>query len=170
MRRARPEAPDGATGDAELDGAVAAVAELYPALYLRLHRLREKGGLRPDGQMLAVLSHLAMAGPLTVTETAHHMDRAQSVMSELIQRLSRRGLLDRMADMRDRRRTLVYLTKAGEELLQEEGEVLARPRVRRALLLMMPKDRRALLRGMRAFLSAAEQLRPAAEERVGRTT
>lgn len=136
---------------------VEAVAELYPALYLRLHRRRPKGGLRPDGQMLAVLAHLAMAGPLTVGEAARHMERAQSVMSELVDRLAARGLAERMPDARDRRRVLVWLTPTGEQALREEGEVLSRERLRTALAGMEPADRRALVRGMRALVGAADR-------------
>jgi DNA-binding MarR family transcriptional regulator len=168
-QRRRPGGREAASGEA-LAGAVAAVAELYPALYLRLHRRRPKGGLRPDGQMLAVLSHLAMAGPLTVTEAARHMDRAQSVMSELVDRLARRGLAARLADARDRRRILVWLTPAGEEALREEREVLSRPLVAAALARMAPADRRALLRGLSALGKAAEALGPRDLHEERRTT
>ena len=176
MRRATTAAPpagakERAAGGGEgIEAAVEAVAELYPALYLRLHRRRPKGGLRPDGQMLGVLSHLALAGPLTVTEAARHMDRAQSVMSELIDRLARRGLARRMADARDRRRVLVWLTPAGEQALREEREVLARPLVAEALSRMDPADRRALLRGMRALVAAAEWTGRPDGQAKGRTT
>lgn len=151
----------GAGSGVEYDGVereVEAVAELYPALYLRLHRRRPKGGLRPDGQMLAVLAHLAMAGPLTVGEAARHMDRAQSVMSELVDRLAAHGLAERMPDARDRRRALVWLTPAGEQVVREEGEVLSRERLRTALAAMAPAERRALVRGMRALVGAAERV------------
>lgn len=149
-----------ASRDGEVDGQVDAVAELYPALYLRLHRRRPKQGLRPDGQMLAVLGHLSMTGPLTVTEAARHMDRAQSVMSELVDRLQRHGLAERMPDARDRRRVLVWLTPAGEQVLREEGEVLSRERLRAALRTLPAEDRRALVRGMRALVGAAERIAP----------
>jgi len=147
-RRARGVTPE---------DAAAAMAELFPAIYLRLHRLRPKGGLRPDGQMLALLGHLALAGPLTVGEAARHADRAQSVMSELVDRLVRRGLAARVPDGRDRRRVLVWLTPVGEEALREEREVLSRPRLSRALARMAPADRAALLRGTRALVEAARR-------------
>src|SRR5512141_1290988 len=122
-------------GDA-LEAEVEAVARLYPAIYLQLHRRRPRQGLRPDGQMLSVLNHLAMTGPLAVGEAARHVERAQSVMSELVDRLARRGLAERMPDARDRRRVLVWLTPAGEQALREEGEVLSRDRIRAALAAM----------------------------------
>lgn len=162
MKRAIPARPRRVASPAELEpaAAAAALAELFPAIYLRLHRRRPKRGLRADGAMLSVLGHLAHAGPLTVTEAARHMDRAQSVMSELVDRLVKHGLAARVADARDRRRVLVWLTPAGEEALREEREVLSRPLATRALSRMDPADRAALVGGMRALLAAAERLGP----------
>jgi len=154
QRSALPSAGRGGRGPTP-EATAAAVAELFPDIYLRLHRLRPKGSLRPDGQMLAVLGHLALSGPLTVGEAARHVDRAQSVMSELVDRLVRRGLAARVPDGRDRRRVLVWLTPAGEESLREEREVLSRPRLVWASARMAPADRAALLRGMRALREAA---------------
>jgi DNA-binding MarR family transcriptional regulator len=54
-----------------------------------------------------VLEHLALAGPLTVGEAAAHMNRAQSVVSEIVTHLERDGLLERQTDPGDRRRTLI---------------------------------------------------------------
>jgi DNA-binding MarR family transcriptional regulator len=155
--RARPRS--GERGELEPAAAAAAVAELFPAIYLRLHRRRKKRGLRADGAMLAVMGHLSMAGPLTVTEAARHMDRAQSVMSELVDRLVAHGLVERMPDARDRRRVLVWLTDAGEEALRAEREVLSRGLLTAALERMARADRRALLHGMRALVAAAGTLK-----------
>jgi DNA-binding MarR family transcriptional regulator len=110
--------------------------------------------------MLSALGHLSLAGPLTVTEAARHLDRAQSVVSELVDRLVEHGLVARMPDARDRRRVLVWLTPAGEETLRDEREVLSRPLLTRALAHMSRADRAALLAGMRALVRAAERLGP----------
>ncbi|MFT3913553.1 MAG: MarR family winged helix-turn-helix transcriptional regulator [Anaeromyxobacteraceae bacterium] len=146
--------------------AVEAVARLFPALYLRLHRRRPKGGHRADGQMMATLTHLAHAGPLTVGEAAAHLDRAQSVVSELVDRLCAHGWAERMPDARDRRRTLVWLTPAGEAAIREEQEVLSRELLLAALARTAPADRRALVRGMAALVEAAGTLKPARESRA----
>src|SRR5262245_57557373 len=95
-----------------IDRAATAVAELFPAIYLSLHRRRPKGAYRPTPEAMAVLLHLEAAGPLTVTEAARHMRRSQSTMSAILDRLERRGVIQRMADRRDRRRMLVWLTPA----------------------------------------------------------
>jgi|GEM_PF-246028 len=63
------------------------IAQLHPQVYHRLHYRWRKAEYRPSTESLAMLNHLAISGPLTVTEAAQHFDRAQSAMSELIDRL-----------------------------------------------------------------------------------
>src|SRR6201999_1775671 len=90
----------------------AAYAELFPAVYLRFHR-RDGKQRELSGASRGVLHHLAAAGPLTVGECAKHLDRAQSVVSEIVDQLESHGLLARVRDEGDRRRTLVWLTDGG---------------------------------------------------------
>jgi DNA-binding MarR family transcriptional regulator len=72
-----------------------------------------------------VLVHLAHAGPLTVGEAAAHLDRAQSVVSEIFDGLAARSLIERERDPGDRRRTLVWISPAGFEALRRDREVLS---------------------------------------------
>src|SRR5512136_1700587 len=108
--------------------AAAAFAELFGEVFLRFHR---RGAKRSPWtpQSWAVLQHLEISGPLTVTEAARHMDRAQSVMSEIVEGLVRKGFVSRMRDARDRRRTLVWLTDQGRALMAQERQVLAGERL-----------------------------------------
>ncbi len=131
---------------------------LFPAIYLRLHLRRPKRGRRPLGQSLAVMQHLSRSGPLTVGEAAKHFARAQSVVSELVDRLVAQGLVERMRDERDRRRVLVWLTPAGHELLERDREVLSPELCEAAMERMKAADRRALVAGMRALVTAADEL------------
>jgi DNA-binding MarR family transcriptional regulator len=139
----------------EISSVAAEFAELFPAAYLRFHVRRAKRSAL-SAQSRGVLSHLALAGPLTVTEAAQHMNRAQSVMSELVSGLERKRLVARFADTRDRRRTLVWLTEAGQAQLAEDRRVLDAELVARALSGMKPEERQELLSGMRALLRAAD--------------
>src|SRR5215467_13903750 len=109
-----------------------ALMRLYPATYLRLHARLDKRGHRANGVGRAVLQHLAMSGPLTVGEAAQHFERAQSVVSEIVDRLEAAGLVERMRDERDRRRVLVWLTPAGFDELERDRQVLSRELVRGA--------------------------------------
>jgi DNA-binding MarR family transcriptional regulator len=127
------------------------LCELFPAIYLRFHRRDGKRTELP-GASRAVMQHLAGAGPLTIGELAAHLDRAQSVASEIVDHLERDALLERIRDPRDRRRTLVWLTDAGRELLERDRDVLSRELIARAMSRMTESERAGLLAGMRALL------------------
>ena len=146
------EVPDDPAADA------ATFAGLFRAVYLTYHRRDgPRSGL--TGASRAVLGHLAHTGPLTVGEAALHLDRAQSVVSEIVDGLQRRGLLLRDRDPADRRRTLVWLTPAGIEALRRDSEVLAEDALAAALARMTHADRTALLAGTAALLAAAPPTR-----------
>jgi DNA-binding MarR family transcriptional regulator len=135
-------------------------AELFRALYLTYHR---RDGPRNEltGASRAVLTHLAVTGPLTVGEAAAHLDRAQSVVSEIVDGLVRKGLLERERDPADRRRTLVWLTPAGHEAIRRDAEVLGVDMLAEAIATMSGADRTALLTGAAALLAAAPRRKEA---------
>jgi DNA-binding MarR family transcriptional regulator len=133
-----------------------AIAELFPAVYLRFHVRRPKPGRRLDNTAASVLIHLHETGPLTIGEAAKHLNRAQSVISEIVTRLERRRLIARMRDERDRRRVLVWLTPEGLRAVAEQRQVLSPELLRRAVTRMSPAARQALVAGMQALVAAAQ--------------
>jgi DNA-binding MarR family transcriptional regulator len=137
--------------------AAAAFCELFPAVYLRFCRRHERRGskTRLTPQQDATLHHLAMSGPLTIGEMARHFARAQSVVSEIVDGLEAKGLLERMRDARDRRRTLVWLTDEAREVLARRAQVLDPARVERAMRSLPERQRKALVEAMRALVRAA---------------
>jgi DNA-binding MarR family transcriptional regulator len=147
-------------GMSKVSDAAAAFCELFPAAYLRFHRRDEKRtDLTSAGR--AVLQHLSIAGPLTVSEMARHLDRAQSVVSEMTEGLVRHGWLERARDPADRRRSLVWLTDDGAEVLARDRDVLSRVLLERAMAAMSDAHLQALLSGMRALVQAdADQRAP----------
>ncbi len=134
--------------------------QLFPATYLRLHR-RDAAGTQLPGATRGVMLHLSNTGPLTVGELAQHLERAQSVISEIVDHLERDRWLERLRDPRDKRRVLVWLTERGLEVLEREREVLERELVAQAMAAMTSEERTALLTGMRALVRAAGTLSPA---------
>jgi DNA-binding MarR family transcriptional regulator len=138
--------------------AARAYAALFPAVYLRFHR---HDGRRRElsGASRAMLLHLAQTGPLTVGECARHLDRAQSVVSEIVDQLEENRLLARVRDEKDRRRTLVWLTDEGRARLTEEQEVLSLAALERAMARMKPRAREMLLAGTSALVEAADRTR-----------
>jgi DNA-binding MarR family transcriptional regulator len=132
----------------------AAYAELFPAVYLRFHR-RDGKHRELSAASRGVLLHLASAGPLTVGACAKHLERAQSVVSDMVDQLESHGLLARVRDARDRRRTLVWLTDEGRARLVEEQEVLSRSMLEQAFAKMTPEERSHLVLGTRALVRTA---------------
>jgi DNA-binding MarR family transcriptional regulator len=130
-------------------------AESFHATYLTFHR-RERPRSELPGASRAVLEHLALAGPLTIGEAAAHMRRAQSVISEIVTHLERDGLLERENDPGDRRRTLIWLTPGGHEVLRRDREVLDVDLVARALARLPPGQADALNAAMRALIECAQ--------------
>lgn len=139
------------TGDT---GPAGEFEQLFRAVYLTFHR-RDAPRSQLANASLAVLEHLAMAGPLTIGEAAGHLRRAQSVVSEIVSHLERQGLLERESDPADRRRTLVWLTQAGQATLRRQREVLSEELLTGALGRMPPDQVDALLAALRALLQSA---------------
>lgn len=128
--------------------------ELFRAVYHSFHRRDAKRSELP-GASRAVLTHLAMAGPVTVGEAAAHLNRAQSVVSDIVSGLEGKGLLAREPDPLDRRRHLVWLTPAGLEAMAADRRVLSTELLDTALAALAPADHDALVVGLRALLAAA---------------
>jgi DNA-binding MarR family transcriptional regulator len=142
-----------------MEDPAAAFCELFPALYLTLCRRHDRRSrqTRLTPQQDAVMHHLAMSGPLTVGEMTRHFARSQSVVSEIVDGMEKKGLLERMRDERDRRRTLVWLTDAGRDALSEQRQALDTVRVGRAMRALPVESRTNLIEGLRALVRAAEK-------------
>jgi len=149
----RPDALDAASTTAADDDFAVAFEHAFQRVYLQFHR-RDGKRAAMSAASRAVLVHLAHAGPLTVGEMAAHLDRAQSVVSDIVSGLEAKGLLAREADPADRRRTLVWLTPAGLAALDADRQVLSLELLRRAAAGVPAESRVALLGGLRALLDA----------------
>jgi len=133
-------------------------ADAFTGIYLATHR-RDGKQSQLSAVSRGVLRHLSMTGPLTVGEAAVHLDRAQSVVSEIVTQLEGNGLLERMTDPRDRRRTLVWLTPVGLDRLERDGQVLSLELVGQALGRLPEVDREQLLRLMNQLTEPARSTR-----------
>jgi DNA-binding MarR family transcriptional regulator len=101
-----------------------------------------------------------MSGPLTVGEAAGHLQRAQSVVSDIVTQLAGKGLLERWRDPRDRRRTLVWLTPSGLQFLERDRDVLSVELLAAAFAQMTAAEREALSIGVDALLRASASRQP----------
>lgn len=131
--------------------------ERFMETYQRFYRRVRPTAYRPGPEALAVLRHLYRAGPLTVSEAARHFSRSQASTSELISRIESRGLVSRVADERDHRRKLIWLTDEGIEALEQSVRVLSVPKLEHAFQQMTPAARTALVAAMEQLLSTDRQ-------------
>lgn len=85
----------------------------------RLSALSAEGYARfgINGRELAVLTVLAEGEPPSQLEAAQRLSIDRTTMVALLDELESKGLVERSADPRDRRRNIVVLTKKGRECL-----------------------------------------------------
>lgn len=133
---------------------------LFRATYLTaVRRIRDKRD-RLSPETVAFLDHLAAAGPMTLGEMARHMDRAQSTLSEMVDHLAAKGLLTRDRDPADARRSLIWLTGAGQAALIEARNVLDHDILAAAAAAMPSEDRALLLRLFETYVSHLKGAKP----------
>jgi DNA-binding MarR family transcriptional regulator len=91
---------------------------------------------------------IAMAGPLSVTELSQRLGLQLSTTSTVVGELSRAGLLERVEDDRDRRRTIIHIP---EEYRDELASWLHRAiaPIRETLERLTPQARTNFIEGWR---------------------
>jgi DNA-binding MarR family transcriptional regulator len=101
------------------------------------------------------LTLLSADGETTISEIAARLDIGKPASSILVDRLVHLGLARRTEDASDRRRTLVTLTDAGNELVTRlrQGNL---DRFAQWLQAMTPDDLTALRRGLEALRAIAD--------------
>jgi DNA-binding MarR family transcriptional regulator len=90
---------------------------LSQATVLLSRHLLDRTGLSPTAS--AVLYRLHAQGPVRLTALASSVEVSQPSMTQLIQRLERKGLVARLTDPDDRRAALVTVTDGGRQLVLE---------------------------------------------------
>ncbi len=102
-----------------------------------------------------VLLSLAFAGPMSVSGLSARLGVGLATTSLLVGELSRVGLVERTEDENDRRRTMVDLAPAHRQAIA--GFLSRRAGLlRSALEPLEPRERAALVKGLRAIVGALE--------------
>jgi DNA-binding MarR family transcriptional regulator len=151
MADATPDATPDETPDETADAA--RFLDLYASIHERFYRRVRPTAYRPSLESLALLRHLAAVGPLTIGEAADHFSRSQAATSEIVSRLEERGLVERVADHRDRRRKLVWLSADGREAVRKASNPLSERTIAEALTQMTAAERLQLLGGMQTLMN-----------------
>jgi DNA-binding MarR family transcriptional regulator len=104
------------------DQIVAALRRIMHAVELHSRRLVERVGL--TGPQLAVLSMAAKVGPRPTGELARLVHLSQPTVTGILDRMERRGLVQRVRAQQDRRTVNISVTDAGRELLERAPSLL----------------------------------------------
>ena len=125
-----------------LDDDVEAIHDAFAQTTMLMTRyLFDRAQLSPTAS--AVLYRLHAEGPVRLTVLAALVDISQPSMTQLVQRLERRGLVERSVDPADRRAALVTITDGGRELVLEQ-ENAVRARLREAVAALPAQERDGL--------------------------
>ncbi|MGA2513949.1 MAG: MarR family transcriptional regulator [Candidatus Limnocylindrales bacterium] len=110
---------------------------------------------------LNVLTALETEGPLSMKRLAELMDVSDASATGIVDRMEKRGLVERRHDTGDRRVVLVHATDAGARVF---GDMASHRRamLSRVLAELTEDEMAALLVGMRAIHSARDRLLAAA--------
>jgi DNA-binding MarR family transcriptional regulator len=106
---------------------------------------------------LNVLAVLQAAGPLPMSRLAESLDVSDASATGIVDRMERRGLVERRHDTDDRRVVSVHLTQRGAATLDELGEQ-RRERLSRLLERMTDEELAGFLAGVRALHAAGADL------------
>ena len=102
---------------------------------------------------LSVLAALEAEGPLPMSRLAEQLDVSDASATGIVDRMERRGLVERQHDTNDRRRVLVHQTAAGTQVFRDIA-AHRREMLTCVLAELTPDEMAGLLVGMRAMRSA----------------
>jgi MarR family transcriptional regulator, organic hydroperoxide resistance regulator len=141
---------------APLDRLLAAYPRIFFACHAR-HVRDPKTRRLLSAHQAGILDHLDSVEAITLMGLAKHMGVTAATMSLNVERLVRRGYVERARDAADRRRLRLRLTPAGVRI-REASSVLEPQRVRALLAALPPSEREAGLRGLEILARAADRL------------
>jgi DNA-binding MarR family transcriptional regulator len=131
----------------------------YPRIFFACHtrHVRDPKTRRLlSAHQAGILDHLDLIEPTTLMGLARHMGVTPSTMSLAIDRLERRGYVVRSRDPRDRRRSALRLSAAGERIRQAQS-VLEPGRVADMLSMLSREQLGRALEGLALLGRAADR-------------
>ena len=99
-------------------------------------------------RQLNVLEVLVDSGGVSLNQLARLIGLAHSTVSNIVDRLEKRGLIERWADPKDRRRTQIDLTELARGYLNRHEPPRSHFPVVRLLARSSPDERQAILDGL----------------------
>ena len=105
-----------------------------------------------------VLNRVNQEGPMRLTALAAAEDTSQPAMTQLVQRMERQGLLERLSDPEDGRAALVAISEPGRELWDRRTEG-RRERLASLLAELSAEDAQTLLLAAHVAIPILRKLR-----------
>lgn len=93
------------------------IRKITQAISLHSRDLSRRYGL--TGPQLTILSEIANHDSLSVTELARFISLSQATVTDILNRLEKRGLVERARDSIDRRRVMIRITGQCREILSQ---------------------------------------------------
>jgi DNA-binding MarR family transcriptional regulator len=134
----------------EPDDIAAAVDDALRPILLLAARANAKATQRVSTSQLQALLVLQERGPMNLTALADELGAIPSSATRLCDRLVAADLILREAGANDRREVFLHLTASGRRVVRQVRD-LRREGLREALEACGPRERRALLSGLRAL-------------------
>jgi DNA-binding MarR family transcriptional regulator len=91
--------------------------KITQAITLHSRDLSRRYGL--TGPQLTILTEIANYQTLSVTQLARYISLSQATVTDILNRLEKRGLVERTRDSADRRRVLIRITDQCREILSQ---------------------------------------------------
>ena len=128
-----------------IESIVGAIRRLNRAIYLDASRTSREFGLTRSQS--GVLKLLLMLGPLSSADLSRQLYMTPANMTGIIDRLERKGLVDRTRQSVDRRVVLITLTESGNDLSRRLPDSIERKLVSE-LMALSPEQMQMLSKAM----------------------
>jgi len=109
-------------GDYLGDEVLMALRRIVRAIDLHSRKLAQQHGV--TGPQILILKRLSVAPEVAVGELARKVSLSQATVTDILDRLERRGLVMRVRSTSDKRRVLVCATDEGKRLLKSSPPLL----------------------------------------------
>lgn len=133
--------------------------DAYPKIFFACHTRHvqdPKTRRAVSAHQASILDHLDSVEATSLMDLAKHMGVTPSTMSITLDRLARHGYVERRRDPRDRRRSALRLTSAGERIRRAQS-VLEPARIAGMLSVLSDEERTQALNGLALLAQASDR-------------
>ncbi|WP_413113594.1 MarR family winged helix-turn-helix transcriptional regulator [Thaumasiovibrio sp. DFM-14] len=99
-----------------------ALRQIIRAIDLHSKKLNKEAGL--TAPQLLLMREIRQAGEVTIRQLSNNTNMSQATATTILDRLEKRGLVERRRSVLDKRKVHAYLTLSGEETLSKAPQPL----------------------------------------------